>query len=517
MKIYYRIVNKNILSILSLILCLGTSYPLQDSLQSKFPATDLKLDEIVASIGSINITVEEFYNSYEFGPAFVKRQKDSKKRYLNYMINEKLLALDGYSRNLDEKKDIALIIKEFENDIATEEMFKEDILNNIKIVEEEIDTVITQKLLELDIRWLFAESEEEVKNYTDALSSGISFDSLYRIQFEDSIYLDDRSMKINRFQLGKKNTELAKIVDTLPIGHYSEPAKVFDGWYIIIINNVWRNIVTTETEMIKLRQESISCLKKKKMDILSDKYVQDMFIKQNPIIKRHSFNILRSYLGMYSLPIEKYNEWNFADILSAALDTLRLTKENIGETILVGMNNGIIKLEEFINWYKNRSQYIKFNTKELQSFSNSLESMIWSMVRDKLLSDLAYERGYHKTDSFMKQAKWWKNKIVYSAVRKEVAESVILKENEVGINELDSMNAKSINEKKDVEITRQLLLKLNELKSKYDVTINEDVLEKVPVSDQENPKAIDFYTVKKGGLIPRPAFPTIDQEWIEWE
>ena len=218
MKIYHRIAYQYKYSFLFLIIYLGTSYPFQDSLKSQVPVSDLILDEIVASIGSINITAEEFSNNYEFGHAFVKRKSDSKIRHLNYMINEKLLALDGYSRNIDGNDEIASIIKDFENDLATEEMFKEDILKNVEISEEEIDTVVTHKQLELDIRWLYAKNNKEKDDLLLELNIGISFDSLYQSQFEDSIYLDDRSMKINRYQLGKKNPELAAIIDTLPFG-----------------------------------------------------------------------------------------------------------------------------------------------------------------------------------------------------------------------------------------------------------------------------------------------------------
>jgi len=136
------------------------TYPFQDSLQTYDTPFELNKDEIVASIGPTNITAEEFHYSYEFGPAFIKRKIDSKIRHLNYMINEKLLALDGYSRNINRNDEVASIIKDFENDLATEEMFKEDILKNVEISEEEIDTVVTQKQLELDIRWLYAQNKE---------------------------------------------------------------------------------------------------------------------------------------------------------------------------------------------------------------------------------------------------------------------------------------------------------------------------------------------------------------------
>ena len=67
------------------------------------------------------------------------------------MINEKLLALDGYSRGIDNKEDIKSIVTDYENDLATEELFKDDILSKVEISDGEIDTIITQMQLEMDI------------------------------------------------------------------------------------------------------------------------------------------------------------------------------------------------------------------------------------------------------------------------------------------------------------------------------------------------------------------------------
>ncbi len=253
------------------------------------------------------------------------------------------------------------------------------------------------------------------------------------------------------------------------------------------------------------------------MDQLSDEYVNQLLIENDPVIMRKSFNLLRSYIGLYTLSKEKYDLWILSDKLNRALDELNVTKENIGQTILVEMNDGIILLEEFLVWYRNRSQYIKFNKTNLQSFSSSVESLVWRMVRDKLLTVQAYKRNFQQTESSIKQSKWWKDKIVYSAVKKSIVESIEMEEKEVRYNSLESLDVKSNEEKINTEITRRLFLKLNELKSEYDVEINKDVLTKINVSEENNPRAIDFYTVKKGGLIPRTPYPTIDFEWINWE
>ncbi len=82
------------------------------------------LKGIIAKLDTLKISAEEFYYGYEFGPAFVKREKESKEKYLNYLINEKLMALDGYSRGLDTTAIVVDMLKEYKNDLATEELFK---------------------------------------------------------------------------------------------------------------------------------------------------------------------------------------------------------------------------------------------------------------------------------------------------------------------------------------------------------------------------------------------------------
>lgn len=46
-------------------------------------------DKVVATIGKLKITAGEFEKGYDYGPAFYKREKNSKEVYLKFLINEK--------------------------------------------------------------------------------------------------------------------------------------------------------------------------------------------------------------------------------------------------------------------------------------------------------------------------------------------------------------------------------------------------------------------------------------------
>jgi len=80
-----------------------------------FPVTDPKnFTRVVATVGPIEITAQEFLLSYEFGPAFTKRRKESRQRYLEFMVNEKLLALDARAHGLQNSARVAGSLEELE-------------------------------------------------------------------------------------------------------------------------------------------------------------------------------------------------------------------------------------------------------------------------------------------------------------------------------------------------------------------------------------------------------------------
>ncbi len=472
---------------------------------------------IVAKVGIIIITADEFYNSYEFGPAFVKRTPNSKEKYLNYMINEKLLALKGYNEGLDTNAQAREFHDAILSDLATEELFKDLILQNIEVSQSEIDTVVNMKKLQLDLSWLYSVDESGISKYWKMLEAGIAFDSLVQSQLSDSVFLDMRTMKTNRYQLGKKNPLLTRIVDTLKLGSYSLPIHTDDGWYIIKLNNAWQNIITSESETNKLEFESKEAVIKQKMDAASDEYVNSLLLAANPIIKRNVFNILRSYLGQFVLPKDKYNGWELAKSIDDALNMNNDAGEkDINELPLIQDMNGETTLAEFLIWYRSRSQYIKFNKSDLTSYSRSLEQLVWRMLRDKLLFEIANEHGYTEMKTVVEQSNWWKDKICFSTMLNQLKNSVEIKYGEVTNSESNESSETEL-QKIEMELSAKLYREVQKLKKKYNVEIYNDVLSQINVSTENDPKAIELYTVKKGGLIPRTPYPSIDMIWKLWE
>jgi len=498
-----------------LLLLNNLSDSFSQDLFSETNQNNINKEDIVAQVDTIKITAEEFYYSYEFGPAFPKRKSNSKETHLNYIINEKLLALDGYNEGIIEQDYATGIFSDIQSDLATEELFREEILPKVEISEIEIDKVIEKKLIEYEIRWLYNENQKPIEHYLVELRNAALFDSLFHAQLNDSVFADDRQMKSSLYNIYIKNPVFAQILDTLKAGNISAPIHTDDGWYIIKIDNVWKSLITNEIERNKLRSESIEALNTSKMAVLSDQYIKSLFEDEKPIIKREEFNILRSYLGKFVLTPEKYSDWELEMKLDSALANLGLNRGDKypGIFLVVGTNYNY-SLDEFIIWYRNREQYVKFLKNDLTEYSKSLENLIWIMVRDKLLMEIATQKGYNEVPWVKKQSDWWRDKIVYSVYRNELAKSITLNSNEINLvqNKKDSQS-----EMMSEKLSEKILHNILELKKKYKISIDKDVLNRIKVSSENDKKAIDMYIVKRGNLIPRLAYPSIDNDWASWE
>ncbi len=469
-------------------------------------------NEILAQVGDKKITVREFLTSYEFGPAFPKRIKNSKKHFLDYMINEKLIALNGYARGIEDSIQAKEMLNAIKGDLSTEEMFKDDILKNIKVKKSELDKAFEEKQIDYKIRWLYTSDENILLNYESGLIRTTSFDSLFNLQLNDSVFADQRSMDIDRFKLKIRNPEMFVIVDSMKAGEISKPIKANDGWYILKLDDIWKNMAATQSESAEEKADAEEAIKKEKMEYESDVYVDNLLKGEKPIIKGNGFAILRSYLGGYELSKEKYDSWKLGERLREQINKLDIKENNYGRLALVTLKDTILNIDDFINWYRMRSQFIKLNEDDFNKFSASIEGNIWQMVRDNLLMKRAYRKGYQNKDIVKQQLKWWKDKIVYAIMRDKIINSIKLNNDENNVNSLPKPD-----EKKDIEITKKMLHEVLALKQKYKIEINEKLLSKIYVADKNDPKTIDLYIVKKGGIFPHPAYPSIDMLWQNWQ
>ena len=487
----------------------------------------------VATVGDIHISAKEFLLNYEFGPAFFKRVNESKSRYLNVMIYEKLLALSGYRKGLQLKDTVIRSVKAYEEDIMTEELFKKEVMSQVSVSEKEIEHGLELEQLNLSLRWLYEEDKSKIMSDWNALAQGVTFDSLYFLQFNDSVSTDDRSLESTFFKLQQKNPYLGAIVDSLVAGNYSIPIKAPDGWYIVKMDNIQTNAILTETELNRIKHELWRSIFKQKLDILSDQYIQNLMNAHQPVIDKDTFFYVVHYINQVTNYPDLMNKDTIDYFLKQKLidfnaDNIEFYKNDI----LVRGKSCEITFADFIDWYRPRMAYLKINTASVPKFILAVQQVLWRMVRDYLLVQKAKAIGIDSWQTVLTQKKWWQDKIVYNAVKANIASSIHYEEDDLqvfykkNVNHYRYKNGEVIPFDKCRENIESDYIKekymstlvhdVLKLKNEYNIQINEELLKALKIADEENPEAIDFYVIKKGGLLPRQPYPTIDWEWQQW-
>ena len=108
-------------------------------------------------------------------------------------------------------------------------------------------------------------------------------------------------------------------VDSMSPDEVSDPIEGHDGWYIVKVINIKRNVITTVTQQNKELYDVKTALTMSKSDSISDKYVRNLMLAHNPVIQGKVFDILRSYMGTYVLNAKKFKLWKLDDRMQSEL------------------------------------------------------------------------------------------------------------------------------------------------------------------------------------------------------
>lgn len=89
--------------------------------------------EVVATVGRFSITTKDLLDSYEFGPAFVKRQAHPLRKHLEFMIDDRLLALEAERLKYDTTAFVRNRVSSPEEDLTVDQFYQHEVLSNVKL------------------------------------------------------------------------------------------------------------------------------------------------------------------------------------------------------------------------------------------------------------------------------------------------------------------------------------------------------------------------------------------------
>ena len=477
-------VNKKYIFIISLIILLLVAllFFLKDQTEEQ---------KILAKVGSKEITERDFLLNFEFGLPHLKIGKTSqerKKNYLQFMINEYLIALDAEENGDEKSPEVEYQIEKLKRELLLESIIENDVKPNVNVSMDEIKEAISKSKVSFKF---FYWNEKDLKNaliikemFTE---NGIeeTFKILSRkksdFHFDFSKYITDYLTYLDIPE------ETLEAIQNLPAHEFSEPVKIDDRYFIFQVLDIRRATVTTKEYLDKASTFRKILFNAKLQDEVV-KYVDEQVTPKNIKAKTKVFNVFANAIIDWYRDKNKgnsiFSEWteNNKNIVSVQ------KFHGYQDSVLITYKDGTFTLQEFQKYF-----YFDRITEEYQTknqFKHHINEIVLMSIRDYFLESEAKRNGYGKTEWFKHEFMKWTSKFAF--------EDQLLKYMTQQSDDSSSVKSKINN---DLEI----------LNSKYDVIVDYKMLDTLSVNETDKSKQTTVQLMKSG--LNRLAEPIVDGHW----
>jgi len=500
----------NILQMLSLTGCTKKSIP---------------EDPIVAHVGPQIIRVSDFRRNYEFGLPHLKKGPDRKKSYLNFMINEKILALEGYHLGLDKSDRVQKLEKELLSELLVEEHFKREVNDRIEIKPEEIRDAITQSTVSWKLRY-WVESDWEYANsvYQAMQRRGYADVVETILKSNPEVSLKPSDFETDYLTWLEVSPELLDAIKDLPIGQISMPIAMNNVYFILQIVDIRRSPIT-ETDYQRNAERVKQILFYRKLKAEAAHYVSRFMTPKNVSTKGDAFRKLAN--GLAEWRKMNGNQKNFMETIESAKEddvALFRLKNSLDQT-LVTAKNLHWTIKDFINRFD--PQMIKEDPENKHTFRSTLNQQIALTVRNHFFIQEARKNNLHKSSNIKKQLQEWRDKWVYEETRRHYSINLKIDEEQakeyfekyrdrykIRWDDTPTFEQFRNQAKRDAYILRSRALfeqKIDSLKTYYPIIIDYAVLDTISTIDFQKSRWASLQVFKRSSN--RLAVPIVDPAW----
>lgn len=480
-------------------------------------------EDILVTVGNRVITTEEFILNYEFGFNQNKMGGNQIRNYLDLMIDELIIAQQGFVLNVDTANHIQEAVQSIKEERAIEEVFNQEVLNKITITEDEIREEINKAAVSFQLKFMPAMSEAQAgflkqeidqKGYDAVLAEYSNEMMAEQPEAEDFTTPFMTSDQIDPILLG--------IVSDLELQTISEPFFYNNQWMLVMVENIKRTPIAPE-DYDQQRETYRKVVYNRKAMQGAEVFISEMMQPLNVRTKREVFQ-----------PLSKaFFEWFEVEIPTG--DLIKAVEQG---TENYHMEIGAILDETLVTWssqeWKVRDFLMHFNpgryqlrTYELSEFQLVFADVVALVVRDYKLMELAKANAFDQHPEVLRDVELWEQKWVFQETRKHFYEELEFNDTVVQDFYFDNptlfpFNANGVIDFKNLSdpVKRQVRSKYltyrlqeysNQLKDSFPVTINEELFSEIEKQLTTDASLIQTQLLKQNSN--RMAFPVVDPNW----
>ncbi len=366
---------------------------------------------VIALVDTHKITYQQFYNRYADYLVFtgVNDNIVLRNTILNNMINEIILSDYDDNTKIDNDPEYQKEIQWAKNEVKLAYLKDQEIYSKITATDTEIREAYKRSNFKLELRHLYAPTEQAANNLLELLKIGVSFDSLAKQVFTDSL-LRNNGGYLGYVTWGDTDPNFEEAAYSLKVGEISKPIKTAQGYSIIKLENKIINPIMTEYDYLNMKPKLERAIKISKKGPYEREYLTELFGK-NKI--KYDENAIKNI----------FNQLNGLNLAKTELKT-NFTNN---KTFCVEYNDKRFTVGEIEQMLFATPSY---NLKKLNSIG-SIKTAILALLMQKKLLEIAYQRGYDKDITVTEKLNQIANNIFLDYKRNEILNTIPVSDSEL--------------------------------------------------------------------------------------
>jgi hypothetical protein len=371
--------------------------------------------EIIARVGGIDITAEEFRKRFELNPRLLqfKDVEQAKIRFLGSLVAEKLLALEGYNQGLAESNKAKAFLDQINREAVIEEFYNAKIASKIQIEEDELRQAYAKTRRELAVQYVSFVHLEEAKKFRERVLAGKSFaaanPAIAEKTSNDGAGIDTLTLK-----WGQATPAIEDALYRLKPGEVSEPIAALNEFYVARILSETSDAFGTEDDFHQKREAINRILAKRKRSAAFIDYFKKMMVgkktKVPPERLQYVVEKLEEALSIghaTSATLRVLNPSPMNEIeFSRALQSL---ETNLNEILVTFDDGSAWTIQEFLQRLAVGRYYLDFN--EQKRFRLDVRQAIITMIEQEYVYKEAVKEKLHQSYSVEDEVAIWRENL----------------------------------------------------------------------------------------------------------
>ncbi len=404
-------------------------------------------DKIIAEVGSIKITAGEFKKRYEMVPHIGRHIKGREERLkaetLYSIIAEKLWALESEELGFDSTDIMKYTFQNVTDMNLRDALYRKEILDKVKISADTISEAKRRALYYLNVKFIHSLDEIEIKELSNKISNGASFDSLLVIRPEYEL------QKNNFYQVhfGQMAESSEDVLYNLKLYDISKPIKSPEGWYIFKLYSVDNEIIENAKQARNMEKNV-----KRITDAREDENVYQRFYKS--FFPGHEVTTDGELFWSFSNKVinvlnirKELNEIKDGESIHLAPEDFMQIKREFGSDSLampfIHLEKSPISMQQFLYSFAFEGFYS--SSTNPNQVRGQLNSRVRRFIEQELLAQEAKKQGLENLPEVKSEIAMWRDNYLSTLYKQTLFDSSNVSDSEV---ENYFAKSKSLNESK---------------------------------------------------------------------